>query len=212
MFDDEGIGTSAVCGGETACNCGDTLTSDINLTADLDCSVNGITIGANNIKLNCSGFNISGSPGVLNKGISATLKNNITLLNCNIGGFRRAVSVTGTNYTFHNNTFHNITSNNGYGVTGPSNATFLNNTFNNVTYGIYSSIASNMTLRYNTFLNSNYSFGWSPYTSPQYCLHDIDATNTIDGRILFYSNGNSSIEINDSVNYGGVFIFYWHNI
>src|SRR3989338_10998076 len=71
----------------SAVGCGDTITEDTVLTEDLlNCSGNGIIIGADNITLDCNGHRIDGN-GDFN-GISVSNNvNGVTIKNCNIQEF-----------------------------------------------------------------------------------------------------------------------------
>jgi parallel beta-helix repeat protein len=76
--------------------CGDTLTANTTLTADMGpCSGNGLVIGANGITLNCAGHKISGtgtSDG--SPGISIHWITGVTLENCNVESFNDGVLTT----------------------------------------------------------------------------------------------------------------------
>ncbi|MEK6938180.1 MAG: right-handed parallel beta-helix repeat-containing protein [Nanoarchaeota archaeon] len=116
----------ANCGGVTACNCGDTVTSSYNLSSNLGpCNSptpDGLYVGANNIVIDCKGYSIIGnnvgdSYGGYNNGYS-----NVTVQNCNILNFSSGIflnSGTEKNITIFNNTIHNNT-NDGIWASGSS--------------------------------------------------------------------------------------------
>ncbi|MBC7945825.1 MAG: right-handed parallel beta-helix repeat-containing protein, partial [Burkholderiales bacterium] len=75
--------------------CGQIITADTKLDEDQRCSGNGITIGADNIALNCDGHSLSG-PGTPLRGGPPTIgialngRKGVTVKNCNVTGFARA--------------------------------------------------------------------------------------------------------------------------
>jgi hypothetical protein len=79
----------ANCGGATACNCNDNMTSDYNMTSDLTgCTGNGLNIKAAGITLDCQGHFINGTGG--GYGIYDTV-NYVTIKNCNINNFGQGI-------------------------------------------------------------------------------------------------------------------------
>jgi len=139
-----------------------------------------LTIGANNIVLDCAGHSITGDG--TGYGIYLLYKSGVTIKNCVVEGFHSGIrSAVGSNYnTFINNTINNnifgilmtfssntvvtnnITNNNQFGIFVFQNAnynTFTNNIANNnFLYGIYSASNFNNTFINNT-LSNNGSFG-----------------------------------------------------
>lgn len=76
----------ATCGGDVQCNCGDMLTSSQTMWYDLiDCSGDGLYIGADSVVLDGNGHTIDGSGD--NEGIYWTDRHNITIKNCIIKEF-----------------------------------------------------------------------------------------------------------------------------
>ena len=81
---------AADCGEKVQCSCGDTLISDLVMTNDiLDCSEKAITIGKDDLILDCNGHEIDGEwfPGVEQYGVYLDGYSGITIKNCNIGDF-----------------------------------------------------------------------------------------------------------------------------
>ncbi|MEM2974354.1 MAG: hypothetical protein QW112_01870, partial [Candidatus Micrarchaeia archaeon] len=82
---------AAECGGAVACNCGDNVTSNYNLSASLTgCAGDGLVVGADGIALDCKGYNIIGSGS--GYGINLTGRSGVMLMNCIISNFSSALS------------------------------------------------------------------------------------------------------------------------
>ena len=138
----------ANCGGAVQCNCGDTLNESQTMWYDLvNCSGNGLIIGANNTILDCNNHMIDGTRTLLYAGIYISEKNNIVIRNCYVGEFG---SYGIYFYGFNSNITNNNVSDNGYGITG--SGIVLSGSTNNI---ISSNIAE--LNRYNGiyFVNSN---------------------------------------------------------
>ncbi|MBU1024360.1 right-handed parallel beta-helix repeat-containing protein, partial [bacterium] len=101
-----GLVSAANCGGATACNCGDTLTSDHTMWYDLmGCGGNAINFGGTDIALNCDGHSISGAPG--GYGINIQPNNNYGLItNCEISNFSEGIHIGAWYYNVVNNDIH----------------------------------------------------------------------------------------------------------
>ena len=178
---------SANCGGTTACNCGDMLTSSYNMTSDLTnstggniCPGDGIDIGANNIILDCeghtiNGINVWGNSGIFNVGYTKT-----TVKNCIVKGFWWGI----------------------FFGEGSGYCTFTNNTvISSGDLGIYLSYGPS----YNTFTNNNVSSngngGIGLYAGPSYnnFTNNIVSSNTNNGIALDYSSNYNTL-INNTIN------------
>ncbi|MFB6076403.1 MAG: hypothetical protein ABEK17_04635, partial [Candidatus Aenigmatarchaeota archaeon] len=72
-----------------AVSCGDTITTNTNLTSDLtECSSNGLTIGGDDVTLDCQGNMIDGVNAANSTGVNNTGGyNNFTMRNCIIKNF-----------------------------------------------------------------------------------------------------------------------------
>lgn len=122
-------------------DCGDSLNianEEYELTADLNCTVNALTIAASGITLNCAGFSIftETQSNTLTAINVPTTQHGYTIENCNISGFQIGISVNGfsQNVTINNNTFYNMSSiNTPIGITGGSDAVNVTITRNNIT-------------------------------------------------------------------------------
>ncbi|MBT3835629.1 hypothetical protein HOD05_03800 [Candidatus Woesearchaeota archaeon] len=91
--------TQADCG-VSACSCGDTVTSSYTLTEDLTgCSgvgKIGLTIGANDITIDCAGYSIIGGLDTGGMGIRNLEFNNMIVQNCYIESFERGINLEAT--------------------------------------------------------------------------------------------------------------------
>lgn len=79
----------ANCGGETACACGDVVTSSYTFTADITCAAAdffGLEISGNDITLDLGGHTFANT-GTSNTGIASTGNNGFVLKNGTIAGF-----------------------------------------------------------------------------------------------------------------------------
>ena len=93
--------SAANCGGAVKCNCGDTLILNYVIDYDLlNCSGNGIIIGANNVILDCAGHILNGTIagiGVKADSIGAQIKN------CIITGFSSGITTLQDGTIIQNN-------------------------------------------------------------------------------------------------------------
>ncbi len=120
--------------------CGDTISSTTTLTRDLSgCSGNGITIGANNIILNCAGYQIDGDGGANDNGVLNTgVYSNVTVKNCKVKNFGKSIIFQHShNSTIWNNTIGhvNLTTSFGGGInfSNCTQANISNNIITNIT-------------------------------------------------------------------------------
>jgi parallel beta-helix repeat protein len=143
----------------TNVGCGDTITSNLTMAYNLtDCTGRGLTIGANDITLDCNGFEIDGDDDDDGEyGILASGRTGTTIKNCVIKEHSRGIyfgsDTTGTIHdndifsnwdygiymsyddigliTVENNSIHNVSGGDGRGVyiyRNMENVTFKNNT------------------------------------------------------------------------------------
>ncbi len=177
--------------------CGDTITTNTVLTADLlNCPGNGLIFGTNNIELDCQDHKITGTG--IDFGISATGKQNIIVSNCIIQNFSYGLFLDSSNNNILTN--NNADLNKPYGIIlyNSSNNTLTNNTANlNDNFGIYLDTSSNNTLTNNT-ANSNY-YG---------ILLTLSSNNTLTNNnvnfnrvgIYLYLSSNNNILISNTAN------------
>jgi parallel beta-helix repeat protein len=188
---------------EQRLQCGDTITENTTLIENLTTTGDCITIGTNNIVLDCAGYSMTGDSGSGDYGIYASSKNNITVKNCYIKEFSHGIYFTGsTNSTLLNNTAID----NFGGITfrgGSNNNLTSNNLLNNEDTGIYFLIAADGNL-----LTSNYIYNNSAGISLGSGTHNLKNNNlTFNTKGLkvaassssFYNNSftNNSLSISD---------------
>jgi len=90
-----GLATASAISAQVAC--GDTVTTSVTLTADLDCSGTGLTVGADKITIDLNGFTIDGDNGIGDLGIDNGLGfDGVTIKNGRISSFDQGISI-GTN-------------------------------------------------------------------------------------------------------------------
>ena len=173
-------------------SCGDTIVGDTTLTADMiDCSVDGLIIGADSITLDCDGFGIYSDATIAiagEKGIEIGSYDSITIKNCDINGFYK-------------------------GITSSNGGTDSNISDNNITYsinlGIYLDDSDRTVIKNNNVLRNGYR-GIYVYSSADVnVLSNIVTNNSGDGVMLDYSYYNLVYDNNSSNNIGaGVFVWY----
>jgi parallel beta-helix repeat protein len=121
-------------------NCGDTITESTIMDADLVCTGmtgNIVTIGADDVVLDCNGHSIT--TDTASNAIFAFGTNNAEIKNCSISGSGVGSGIYidhSTNHSIHNNTFTNLEN----GITyfrNARNSTIANNTFTDLKSGIY---------------------------------------------------------------------------
>jgi parallel beta-helix repeat protein len=103
----------------------------------------------------------------------------------------------------------NTVSNSDYGIyLSPNNddITLQDNTLDgNQNYGIYISYCTNCYLRNNDMTNNVYNFViWGDPTSATNYIHDIDTSNLVDGKPIYYLVGATGVTIDQFTNAGFV--------
>jgi len=147
--------------------CGSTITQSTELDKNLDCADNGVTIGADNIYLNCSEYNIIGSE--TGSGIIANGKDNLTIKNCYIANFSKGIDFTDTNNSLLENNTLTINTYGAYLDTSINNSFGLNNFTNNSAYQAYSNTAGN---NFNVTLEAGQSYVYEDGVN----LSDVDGS------------------------------------
>jgi len=143
----------AECGGETACECGDTVVEDATLTGELNCAGDALTIGDDGITLDCDSYTISGDTtgiGVKINGLSG-----VTVQNCNINEFQTGINVSESDSVTVQNS--NITVNgviiadaSGVHFEHSSNSQVIASYISYNDYGVYILASDNITVSDNT--------------------------------------------------------------
>jgi parallel beta-helix repeat protein len=83
-------------------------------------------------------------------------------------------------------------------VSKSRNATFKNNYVKSEHKGIYLDSSSNCVFRGNSIVNNTYNFGVFG-SNIQHYLHDIDASNTVDGKQLYYIINQANVNFNPNI-------------
>ncbi|MBW2979781.1 right-handed parallel beta-helix repeat-containing protein, partial [Candidatus Woesearchaeota archaeon] len=213
-------------------DCGATITGDTTLGKNLSQTGSGtcITIGADDITLDCAGHNITGDQSSTSYGIDNNGKDNVTVKNCNVNNFTQGIYWRGgandgllINNTAYDNVEtgiyllssnnNNLTSNtvtfntqDGILVRQGSNHNILtNNTANNNSrYGIYVWSSSNTTLTSNT-ANNNTDYGIYIYFQADNNTLTSNTANDNKRGIYVYLGSNNiltSNNANNNTNYG----------
>ena len=192
-------------------HCGDTITEDTVLTEDLvDCSGNGLIIGANNITLDCDGHSITGTGN--NIGIYINDKNFVQVKNCNISEFQKGTSVrTGLNNQFISNTIHGnyygyyLESTYYAGVDDCNNNTISSSNINNNISGIELHNCQNNSITGNN--TSNNQTGIFLYISGHNSLTNNNVTDNNKGIHLNYESHYNTVSDNTITgNYDAIFM------
>jgi parallel beta-helix repeat protein len=151
------------CGGTINCSCGDTVTSDHNMTYDiLDCPNDGLILERGTI-LDCKGHTIDGVNASSSKGIVISYAHMVDITNCNIQDFQFGIFLHNSEYshvlwnTIHNNERGIYTKD--LGGTRTSDAVIESNTITDNVWGIWwetKEAGSPNTIKSNIIKNNSY--------------------------------------------------------
>ncbi len=187
--------SQANCGGATSCSCGDTVTSSYTMTSDLtDCTGAGkvaLTIGADDITINCAGYSITGGLDSGGMGIRNLEYDDMVVQNCGIESFETGIKVF-VDAGFGNPTGGQIKDTNittsPVGVYLDNNHTIVENVQVNfaTTIGIHLDEAFNITIANSTLSRND--------------LLDIDIDGRSGNQLNHTLYGN---DIEDSINLNG---------
>ncbi|UCD21053.1 MAG: right-handed parallel beta-helix repeat-containing protein, partial [archaeon] len=191
------------------------------LNQSVSSSVTCFTIDANNITLDCDGFNITGA-SYNNYGVYFNGRTDTKVRNCVISSFFFGIYgfSSSNNGIYTNNTMND--NDNGFYIGGSDNNTFVNNTVsNNRARGFYISNSDNnrftnntgnsnglgtfylVNAQNNTFINNTITGGGfhiqTIYSDYSYYRHDIDSTNTVNGKPARYYDDINLACPNDTV-------------
>ncbi|RLI84722.1 hypothetical protein DRP07_00205 [Archaeoglobales archaeon] len=126
-------------------------------------------------------FNVTGNSG--RGGIYLDSSYNITIVEC---------------HSFDNSMY-------GIKLYDSDSCSLIGNSVENNEYGIYFEYASNTTLRNNLMNGNTHGFWIEDWQDVSDIVHDIDTSNLMDGKKLYYLIGESGVEINSASNAGAVF-------
>lgn len=150
----------STCGGDTPCQCGDTIIEDYTMAYDLEnCPANGLNIGSG-IALDCNGHTIDSEPGSGSYGVIIR-GNGITVKDCVITDFKFGINVDGSydaygNFIYDNNlTNLNVVGSRGFSLYNTHSNLIHNNLLTGNEYGgyVYGTSTGN-TIWYNEFTNN----------------------------------------------------------
>jgi len=182
--------------------CGFTLTHNKNLTSDLSCPGTALTIGADNIVLDCNGHTIigSGNFSFVNFGIQANNKQNITIKNCIIQSFHTGIRLNVTNQSqLTNNTAYNNF--NVFSIIDSSNNTFKSNNVNNNSLDGFSTLGSSSN---NTFISNAVSNGHFGFFIRGFFNTIINNTGNSNRFTGFLISGYNSTLTNNFANFNAL--------
>ncbi len=193
-------------GGASACQ---EITNDTLITSNLSCSTeNGITIGANNITLNCNGNYIRGT-GV-GAGIKVIGKEGVTIRNCNVSNFYYGIQLEDSHKTeiIDGN---NINRNNFYGVYAlRSNDTIIQeNSIVDDNNGVYliSSYRTNITS--NTIDLNKKFYGVYGYSSQDSWIENNNLTDNYQG--VYLVNSDNTTLVDNTIARNDIYSLFMHS-
>jgi parallel beta-helix repeat protein len=185
----------------------ETSTQTCTLTEDV---TNTIEIDANNVTLDCNGHQIKNeywiSGPILTHGIYAYQKRGVKIKNCNVAGFDYSLFLS---YSSENEVLkNNISKSHGGGILiqfSNSNQIFENKVSDSLRQGMMIVFSNNNQLKGNRLENNGYNFG-IVNTKIEGYVQDIDTSNTINGKPIYYLVGqeNTTIEAADNPGYIGI--------
>ncbi len=174
-------------------------TSFTNTTANACLNITGF-----NDTLDCQGYNINGASSSYGIYVSwASIQNtNVTIKNCNITNWLYGIHLTSAgNNTIVNNTLSGSDTSNIY-FSSSNNNNITNNTLSSGTFGIYldynsyDNILTNNTITRTSNQQGLFVYGGSSISSIR---NNIDETNTINGKPIYYIDGVSRTCVNNTV-------------
>jgi len=185
-----------------------------------------VEITANNITLDCNNYTLTGNQA--GSGIYLNQKTGITIKNCNVHNFSYEIylnrssynTLTGntlsggwvgsqlTNYSLNNNlSFNNVNSHReGIDFTSHAENNILTgNTITSNQWGIlFSHQSSNNILKDNILLGNQYNLGFYWGDQPEDFIQDIDTSNTINGKPIYYLVNENNKEISGEAGFVGL--------
>ncbi|MBE3138093.1 MAG: right-handed parallel beta-helix repeat-containing protein [Thermoplasmata archaeon] len=172
------------------------------LNVDSHNGVNGISLrlGANNNTItSCDAYNNAAY------GIYLASASYNKIMNCNVYNNRYygiSLASSSKNNSITNCTVNNTISYYGIYLSSSSNNKITNcNVYNNKQYGIRISSSTNNNLSGNTIYNNGYNFGVDGSTVVHF-THVIDATNTVNGKHIYYLLNAKNITLDETNNIG----------
>lgn len=137
----------------TGLSCGDTILQNTTLTENINGAGTCLTIGDDDITLDCAGYSINGTGS--GNGIDVTARGNIVIKNCNVDGFENNIYVAATDQSsFINNTLTSASQYGIYVIASSNNNIIENNTFNGNSDGIIVQSSNFVNITNNIFINN----------------------------------------------------------
>jgi len=144
-----------------------------------------IVVERNNIVVDGAGYTLRGTGAYGSTGIGLRKRNNVTIENMKIEGFYLGVWF---NESSNNSISGSIIANNKFSIeltySSNANSIYGNNVTNNE-YGIGLLFSSHNVLRNNTISDNKCNFMVVGFSLSD-CMNDVDTSNTIDGRPVYY--------------------------
>jgi parallel beta-helix repeat protein len=158
-------------------------------------SSNSNTISGNNVSKNLYGFYLSSSNNnTLTSNIASNNRDGFYLSDSNINTLTSNTANSNDDYGIYlayDSSFNTLTSNTansnrrGIFLSRADDNTLTSNTASNNFYGVHLDGSSNNTLTNNTMAENNYNFFLTASSIPDY-LQEIDASNVVDGKPIYY--------------------------
>lgn len=166
-------------------SCDSTITSNTTLDSNMACAGSGITIGSNNVVLDCAGYSITGNgPYSSSNGVYLLGVSGATVKNCTISGYNYGIHAY---YADSNTLTGNTLSSNSNGIymrEGRGN-TLSNNTLTSNSTGIHLFNTGNNSVTQNNIATFNQQVGMVFYGT----FGNTVRANTITGNNNIYSSG-----------------------
>jgi parallel beta-helix repeat protein len=187
----------------TSLSCGQVVTESVTLSANLECSTDGLIAGADGITINLNGFTIAGPGGESSKvGIMLANNDNVQVTGGTVKGFQAGVLNTGGS----GNTISKVTfTENQIAVfnTGAKNTNIeTNNMFSN-SIGVASHSSTGTKLHQN-MLTDNQLAGVTLVNSAENVLDFNTITGSVNGVFLDGQSANNNVNTNTIVQNSGV--------
>jgi parallel beta-helix repeat protein len=166
------------------------------LIADLPAVGTCLTIGADNVELNCAGFSINGDQ--TGTAIIAQAQNNVTVKNCNIDTFSTFVDFTGTNNSIITNNTLGTAELYGVITNYSKNIIIISNRINSsdtLLYHIIADHSTNITIE-NNRINATQGRGIELQTTTYSRVQNNTVNNTFDGIIIENDADNNTVANN----------------
>lgn len=180
----------------------------------LDYDITGsVEITTDNITLDCDGHSITGSGG--GYGIYLKDKSGVTIKNCSANNFHHDIYLyNSSNNVFFNNIVTNKYNKYASGIYfyNSSNNTLIDNTaISNGGFGIYLYRSGDTTLINNTMTDNQHNFDISG-TSDEHFMNDIDTTNTVDNKPIYYIQNATDQIYDNTTNVGTIYCIFCNNV